>query len=56
MFRRVVQGYLETSNANPSQLMTQLVEVARSYEAAQKLVQNHDELLGKTIASLGRIG
>jgi flagellar basal-body rod protein FlgF len=53
---RVVQGYLESSNANPSQLMTQLVEVARSYEAAQKLVQNQDELLGKTIASLGRIG
>ena len=53
---RVVQGYLEASNANPSQLMTQLVEVARSYEAAQKLVQNHDELLGKSIASLGRIG
>ncbi len=53
---QVVQGYLETSNANPSQLMTQLVEVGRSYEAAQKLVQNQDELLGKTIASLGRIG
>jgi flagellar basal-body rod protein FlgF len=53
---RVVQGYLESSNANPSQVMTQLVEVARSYEAAQKLVQNQDELLGKTIASLGRIG
>ena len=53
---RVVQGYLETSNANPSQLMTQLVEVARSYEAAQKLVQNQDELLGKAISSLGRIG
>ncbi|NOH01735.1 MAG: flagellar hook-basal body protein [Chloroflexi bacterium] len=53
---RVVQGYLEMSNANPSQVMTQLVEVARSYEAAQKLVQNQDELLGKTIASLGRIG
>ncbi len=53
---QVVQGYLEMSNANPSQLMTQLVEVARSYEAAQKLVQNQDELLGKTIASLGRIG
>jgi flagellar basal-body rod protein FlgF len=53
---QVVQGYLETSNANPSQLMTQLVEVARSYEAAQKLVQNQDELLGKAIATLGRIG
>jgi flagellar basal body rod protein FlgG len=53
---QVAQGYLETSNANTAQLMTQLVEVARSYEAAQKLVQNQDELLGKTIASLGRIG
>lgn len=53
---QVVQGYLEASNANPSQLMTQLVEVARSYEASQKIVQNQDELLGKTIASLGRLG
>lgn len=53
---QVVQGYLESSNANVSQLMTQLVEVGRSYEAAQKLVQNQDELLGRTIASLGRIG
>lgn len=53
---QVVQGYLETSNANISQLMTQMVEVGRSYEAAQKLVQNQDELVGKTIASLGRIG
>ena len=53
---QVVQGYLVASNANVSQLMTQLVEVGRSYEAAQKLVQNQDELLGKTIASLGRIG
>ncbi len=53
---QVAQGYLEGSNANPSLLMTQLVEVARSYEAAQKLVQNQDELLGKAISSLGRIG
>jgi flagellar basal-body rod protein FlgF len=53
---QVTQGYLETSNANPTQLMTQLVEVARSYEAAQNMVRNQDELLGKTIASLGRIG
>lgn len=53
---QVSQGYLEASNANPTQLMTQLVEVARSYEAAQKLVQNQDELLGRSIASLGRIG
>ncbi len=53
---QVIQGYLETSNANISQLMTQMIEVGRSYEAAQKLVQSQDELLGQTIASLGRIG
>jgi flagellar basal body rod protein FlgG len=53
---RMLQGYLEMSNVNPTQLMTQLVEVARSYEAAQKMVQNQDELLGKAISTLGRIG
>lgn len=52
----IAQGYLEMSNANPSQLMAQMVEVARSYQAAQQMVQNQDELLGKTISSLGRIG
>lgn len=52
----VEQGALEMSNANPTQLMGQLVEVARAYEAAQQLVQNQDELLGKTISMLGRIG
>lgn len=52
----VQQRFLEMSNVNPTQLMTQLVEVARSYEAAQKMVQNQDELLGKAISTLGRIG
>ena len=52
---QVLQSYLEMSNANPTQLMANLVEVGRSYEAAQELVQNQDDLLGKTIASLGRI-
>jgi len=35
--------------------MTQLVEVARSYEAAAKMVQNQDELLGQAISTL-RVG
>lgn len=52
---QVQQGYLEMSNVNPSQLMTQMVAVARSYEAAQKMVQTQDELLGKTISTLGRL-
>lgn len=51
----VSQGYLEMSNVNPAELMTQMVAVARAYEAAQRMVQTQDELLGQTIASLGRL-
>lgn len=49
----IAQGYLEMSNANPAQLMTQMVAVGRAYEAAQQMVQTQDELLGKAIATLG---
>ncbi|MCL4559596.1 MAG: flagellar hook-basal body protein [Chloroflexi bacterium] len=51
----IQQGALEMSNANPTQLMTMLVEVARSYQAAQQMVQTQDSLLGQTIDTLGRI-
>jgi flagellar basal-body rod protein FlgF len=50
----VVQGALEGSNANPTSMMADMTEIVRSYEMAQKMVQNEDELTGKTIASLGR--
>jgi len=50
----IKQGYLEMSNVNISALMTQMVQVARSYEAAQKMVQTQDEILGKAITTLGR--
>jgi flagellar basal body rod protein FlgG len=52
---QVVQGYLETSNINPAQLMTQMVAVGRAYEAAQRLVQTQDELLGRAIATISRL-
>jgi flagellar basal-body rod protein FlgF len=51
----IQQGFLEMSNVNASELMTQMVTVARAYEAAQKMVSAQDELLGKTISSLGRV-
>jgi flagellar basal-body rod protein FlgG len=49
----IQQGYLEMSNANPTQLMTQMVAVARAYEAAQQMVKVQDDLLGRTISRLG---
>lgn len=51
----VVQGFLETANVNPAQLMTQMVSVNRAYEAAQMLVQVQDQLLGRAIATLGQL-
>ncbi|MBL8058361.1 MAG: flagellar hook-basal body protein [Anaerolineales bacterium] len=51
----VVQGYLETANINPAQLMTQMVSVGRAYEAAQRLVQTQDDLLGRAIATISRL-
>jgi flagellar basal body rod protein FlgG len=50
----IQQGFLEGSNANVAQLTTQMVQVARAYEAAQRLVQSQDELLGRAISTLGR--
>ncbi len=54
-YGQVVQGYLEESNVNPTLMMAQMVEVNRAYEAAQKLVQTQDELLGRVISTLGRL-
>ena len=45
------QGFLEMSNVN----MVDLLVSTKTYEAAQKMVQNQDELLGKTISTLGKI-
>jgi len=51
----IQQGYLEYSNVNTAQLMGQMVSVARAYEAAQRMVQVQDELLGRSISQLGRL-
>ena len=50
----IKQYALEQSNVDTAQLMTQMIEISRTYQAAQQMVQNQDELLGKTISSLGR--
>jgi flagellar basal body rod protein FlgG len=50
----VIRQYaLESTNVDVAQISTQMIMVARSYEAAQQMVQTHDELLAKTINTLG---
>ena len=45
------QGYLEKSNVNAVDLMIG----TKSYQAAHMMVQTQDELLGKSINTLGKV-
>lgn len=44
---QVRQGFIERSNVNPSQTITDMMLVVRSYEANQKVIQSYDTTLQK---------
>lgn len=52
---KVRQGFLEASNVNPVVEMVDLIEVHRSYEASQKMIQAHDAALGQAVNQVGRV-
>ncbi len=49
----ILQGFKESSTVNVVSEMVQMIEVQRLYEANQKAIQNHDQLLGKVINQAG---
>jgi len=49
----VLQGSIEASNVTPMREMVDLVNIARAYEANQKLIQSRDDTMGKTLEALG---
>ncbi len=49
----ILQGHLEASNITPLREMVDLVNIARAYEANQKLIQSHDQTMQKTLDALG---
>ena len=49
------QGFLEGSNVNTVVEMVKMIEVNRTYEANQKVIQAHDSLLGKLINEVSRV-
>ena len=51
---RIVQGFLEGSNVNPVTAMVDLIAVSRTYEANQKMIQTHDNLMGKAVNEVGK--
>lgn len=49
-------GALEQSNVSATTEMINLINVSRSFQVNQRVVQQHDEILGKAIQTLGGRG
>lgn len=50
----VLQYFTEASNVNPVNAMVEMIKVSRAYETNQKMIQVHDQLLGKAVNELGK--
>jgi len=49
----ITQGSIESSNVMPMTELVNLIAVSRAYEASQRSVTSHDDLISKAINSLG---
>jgi flagellar basal-body rod protein FlgF len=52
---KIIQGALESSNVQPIVELTQMIEVMRSFQASQKLIQDDDEAKRKAIRTIAGI-
>ncbi len=50
----ILQGFLEKSNVNPVTELTRMIEVQRSYELGQKLLEKEDERIRAVTRTLGQ--
>ena len=48
-----MQGYVEGSNVSPMREMIDLVMIARAYEANQKMISTRDQMMQRTLDTLG---
>jgi flagellar basal-body rod protein FlgG len=48
------QGYLEGSNVDPVQTLVDMIAAQRAFEIESKVLQANDEMLGKSVNTLGR--
>lgn len=53
---RMKQGFLERSNVNPEEAMTELLASYRAMEASQKVVKAYDHTMGLAVNEVGRVG
>lgn len=52
---QIYQGFLEQANVELSLEMVNLIEIFRTYEANQRLVQMQDDLLEKAVNQIGNV-
>jgi flagellar basal-body rod protein FlgG len=50
---RVRQGYVEGSNVVPMREMVHLIETIRHFEAGQRLLRSHDDMMDRALSLLG---
>ena len=51
----VMQGYLEGSNVDPVRTLVDMIAAQRAFEVESKVLQANDEMLGKSVNTLGRV-
>lgn len=51
----IMQGALEQSNVNAIEEMASMIEVLRSYESYQKVIQTMDEINSRSASDIGRV-
>lgn len=52
---KIAQGYLEMSNINVVSEMVEMINITRAYEANQKAVQTADDMLDKSVNTVGTL-
>ncbi|WP_078556078.1 flagellar hook-basal body protein [Bacillus alkalicellulosilyticus] len=50
------QGFIERSNVDATQTMTEMMAAFRNFEANQRILQAYDQSLSKAVNEVGRIG
>lgn len=53
---RLAQGFLERSNVNVAETMTDLMNSYRIFEANQRMMQAYDQSMQRTVNEVGRLG
>ncbi|KRQ87037.1 Flagellar basal-body rod protein FlgG [Caloramator mitchellensis] len=51
----IKQGFVEKSNVDTIEVITEMMSIMRSYESSQKVMQSLDETLSKTVNEVGNV-